>query len=197
MKDATRNRGLIFSVAIILTAVVPLFGSFWHANAAPTEGLLQRGRVTGFPIPRFVSLDATQARLRAGPGTQYRIKWLYTREGVPLEIIAEYGNWRKVRDQSGDAGWMHHSLLSGERTAVVAPWKKNVIPLMGRPSPQSDLVAKLEPGVEVSVNSCTGKWCEVTIAHGTLEASGFEGAALEGNVRQISLWGVYPGEMFN
>jgi hypothetical protein len=82
MKDTMRNRGLIFAVTITLTAVLTLFGSVEHANGAPTEGLLQKGRVTGFPIPRFVSLDATQARLRAGPGTQYRIKWLYTRGGI-------------------------------------------------------------------------------------------------------------------
>ena len=38
---------------------------------------------------------------------------------MPVEIIAEYEAWRKVRDWEGTEGWMHQSLLSGQRTAIV------------------------------------------------------------------------------
>ncbi|MGI9419233.1 MAG: SH3 domain-containing protein [Geminicoccaceae bacterium] len=61
---------------------------------------LSIGRSTGLPIPRFVSLDARQreVNVRFGPGQQYPINWVFTRPGVPLEIIAEFDNWRKIKD---------------------------------------------------------------------------------------------------
>ena len=34
-------------------------------------------------------------------------------------ITAEYGHWRRVQDRDGAGGWMHYTLLSGVRTAIV------------------------------------------------------------------------------
>jgi SH3-like domain-containing protein len=70
-----------------------------------------------------VSLKATRVNLRIGPGRDYAVAWLYTSPGVPMEVIQEYDNWRRVRDAEGTEGWVYQSLLSGERTATAAPWK--------------------------------------------------------------------------
>ena len=78
---------------------------------------------SGLPLPRFVSLKAKRVNLRVGPGQNYAVAWLYTKAGVPMEVIQEYDNWRRVRDAEGTEGWVYQSLLSGERTAVTAPWK--------------------------------------------------------------------------
>ncbi len=187
----------IRALVLVLNVLLLVLDSMEHAVAAPTAGLTHTGRVTGLPVPRFVSLKASPARLRIGPGTAYGIKWLYIRESIPLEILAEYGNWRKVRDQSGDAGWMHQALLSGERTAVAAPWKQSAIPLRLRPSAEGKIIARLEPGVELLVDSCSGRWCEVMLARPASEEQDLEDVRLDGNVRQINLWGVYPGEVFD
>ena len=77
---------------------------------------------SGLPLPRFVSLKAQRVNMRVGPGRDYKVEWMYTKAGLPLEILQEYDNWRKVRDPEGNEGWILHSLLSGERTAIVAPW---------------------------------------------------------------------------
>ena len=85
------------------------------------------GRVSGLPVPRFVSLKADKTNLREGPSKDHRTTWVYQRAGLPVEITAEFGMWRKVRDSDGTEGWVLHNLLSGRRTAIVAPWKKDSI----------------------------------------------------------------------
>ncbi|MCG3012315.1 SH3 domain-containing protein, partial [Pseudomonas aeruginosa] len=77
------------------------------------------------------------------------------------------------------------SLLSGQRSAIAAPWMKGkgkaVFVNMRRESqPSSAVIAKLQPGVMMSVKECTGDWCLVT-ADGT-----------EGWVAQSEIWGAYP-----
>ena len=78
-----------------------------------------RGPVTNLPLPRFVSMRAESANARRGPSLDQRVDWEFVRRGLPLEITAEYGQWRRVRDAEGDGGWVHHALLSGVRTALV------------------------------------------------------------------------------
>src|SRR5690606_10249241 len=73
---------------------------------------------SGLPLPRFVSLKSGKVNLRIGPGLNYPVEWLYLRAGVPMEIIQEYDNWRRVRDAEGAEGWINQSLLSGRRTAI-------------------------------------------------------------------------------
>src|SRR5690606_25371254 len=78
-----------------------------------------RGPVTNLPLPRFVSMRAETANVRRGPSLDQRVDWEFVRRGLPLQIVAEYGQWRRVRDVDGATGWVHHSLLSGARTALV------------------------------------------------------------------------------
>lgn len=145
----------------------------------------QRGRETGLPVPRFVSLKSRQARMRVGPSFDYATKWIYTARGLPVEITQEYGLWRRVRDDDGISGWMHSSLLSGKRTGVIGPWLKQSVPLRAEASAASGELAALEPRVRLSISSCDGKWCHVSLpAHD-----------LSGYVRQGSIWGVYPNEV--
>ena len=57
--------------------------------------------------------------MHIGPAKTYEIKWLYQRAGLPVEITAEFENWRRIRDSDGTEGWVYHSLLSGRRTGMV------------------------------------------------------------------------------
>lgn len=158
-----------------------------HATAQSIDVFRNRGRVTGLPIPRYVSLDASRARMRVGPGTDYRIKWVYTGIPVPLEVLAEYSNWRQVRDSSGETGWMHQSLLSGRRTAVVNPWQDRLAPLRNEDAKAATPLARIEPGAVVFVEGCNGRWCQVRT----------RSPDVEGWIDQNRLWGVYPGEIID
>ncbi len=141
------------------------------------------GRVSGLPVPRFVSLKADRVNLREGPSKDHRTTWIYERAGLPVEITAEFGMWRKVRDSDGTEGWVLHNLLSGRRTAIVAPWKKDAIfTLYSRPAGNSAPLARLQPGVIGNIKTCDGGWCEIY------------GDGFDGYIQQDVLWGVYPNE---
>jgi SH3-like domain-containing protein len=145
---------------------------------------------TGMPVPRYVSLKTDRVNLREGPSKDHRTAWVYQRSGLPVEIVAEYETWRRIRDAEGTEGWVLHSLLSGRRTAQVMPWAKDraqPIPLLYRPDAKAAVLARLEPGVVTSVKSCSGGWCRVQVPiPGARDAVGY--------VRQDRLWGVYPDE---
>jgi SH3-like domain-containing protein len=106
------------------------------------------GPVTKLPMPRFVSLKADSVNLREGPNRDHPVKWIFKRAGLPVEITAEFEQWRRIRDSDGTEGWVLQNLLSGRRTALVAPWSKEVsLPLFERADGGSSIVARLEPKV--------------------------------------------------
>ena len=80
---------------------------------------IQKGQVTNLPIPRYVSLKVKEANARRGPSLSHKIDWIYKRKNMPLEIYGEYENWRRVRDFEGLGGWVHYTLLSGNRFVLV------------------------------------------------------------------------------
>ena len=125
--------------------------------------------------------------MRVGPGAKYQVAWLYVKKGLPMEIIQEFDNWRKVRDAEGNEGWMLHSLLSGKRTAIINPWennkKKGMANLMSKPDPASSNLAQIEPGVIANVDFCGEKFCHLTFGK------------QDGYVSKANIWGVYPDEL--
>ena len=165
------------------------------ANGALAQETTGGGRKgTGLPVPRYVSLKTDRVNLREGPSKDNRTVWVYQRVGLPVEIVAEYETWRRIRDSEGTDGWVLHSLLSGRRTALVSPWVKGksdkdkpaLIALLAEREDSSGAVARMEPGVIVTVKSCDMAWCEVTIPIDNRRD-------LNGYIRQDKLWGVYPG----
>lgn len=159
------------------------------AGASPAQAQSAAQTVTlgpsGLPLPRFVSLKSSRVNSRIGPGLNYSVGWMYTRAGLPMEIVQEYDTWRKVRDADGSEGWINQSLLSGKRTAIVAPWqrdKSGTIKLLGKPDKSATVVALVEPGVMGTIRSCDGTWCQMTLGGHT------------GWIEQTLLWGAYPGE---
>jgi len=152
-------------------------------GAAGAAGDIATGSVSGLPVPRFVSLKADRVNVRRGPNKEQDVRWVYTRAGMPVEITAEFENWRRIRDWEGAEGWVYHSLLSGRRTAIVVPsLKDELVPLHAEANLKSAVVAKLQAGVLGSLKSCTGTWCE------------FAGKGFDGWIRQDRLWGAYPNE---
>ena len=146
---------------------------------------LAPGAATGLPVPRFVSLKSDRVNVRGGPDKDHEVVWVYTKAALPVEITAEFDNWRRVRDWDGGEGWVYHSLLSGRRTIMVAPQAKpkdEVVPLLDRADRTGRLVARLQPGVLGSVKHCSGEWCRIV------------GDGFDGWIEQNRLWGVYPNE---
>lgn len=159
-------------------------GSAAAVAAEPAHATDPAGAVSGLPIPRFVSLKADRVNVRAGPTKNHDVSWVYTRAGLPVEITAEFENWRRIRDWEGAEGWVYHSLLSGRRTAKVAPTAKqnDFLPLFHRPDRESTVTARLQAGVLALVKRCTSRWCHIA------------GPGFDGWIEQERLWGVYPNE---
>ncbi len=171
---------------LVLGALLVMAGIPAPEAVAQTTGAIQRGP-SGLPLPRFVSLKASRVNLRVGPGQAYAVDWLYLRKGLPLEIVQEYDNWRRVRDFEGTEGWIYQSLLSGTRTGMTAPWLKErqaTIQLLREPQSGAQVVALVEPGAIGDILDCNGEWCRMR----------FDGH--EGWVDQTVIWGIYPGEKY-
>ena len=152
-----------------------------HADAAGEAP----GSASGLPVPRFVSLKSDRVNVRAGPTKDHEVTWVYTRSGLPVEVTAEFENWRRIRDWEGAEGWVYHSLLSGRRTAIVTPKSKSkddLLSLFEKADDQSVVRARLQSGVLGTVKRCSGGWCYIT------------GSGFDGWIEQVRLWGVYPGE---
>ncbi|NCC21985.1 MAG: hypothetical protein EOM26_05930 [Alphaproteobacteria bacterium] len=166
----------LFSVLIALAFVV-------SSPAAAQDEQASRFRATDLPVPRFVSLRADTVFARTGPALRYPVRWVYTRGGLPVEIIREYDTWRKIRDPEGEEGWVHQSLLAGRRTALITA--DSVVAMRRGPDERERMVAKLEPGVVAGLSECGKSWC-------LLEVQGFTGW-----VDRNSIWGIYPQEELN
>lgn len=164
----SRLHGIITALVLLLAAPVP------------AQEEVTRGAVTNLPIPRYVSIKASEANVRRGPSLSHRIDWVFQRRHLPVQITAEYGHWRRVRDIEGAGGWIHYSLLSGARYVLVTD---DQAPLRRAPEPDARIVARAEAGVVARLGDCKPNWCEVTADH------------LTGWVKKERIWGVDPDEI--
>lgn len=161
-------------LAILMLSLFAAGVAVGAAEAAP-EG-------SGLPLPRFVSLRADEVNMRIGPGVQYPVEWVYTRQRLPVEVIAEYRTWRKIRDWEGTQGWIHQSMLDGRRTAVVIGSART---LRQEANVKSAAVARVEAGVIVNLLACpkSSTWCKV-------DADGHVGW-----LRRVEFWGTQRNEV--
>lgn len=158
--------------------------------------LAQSVGASGLPLPRFASLGSSKINVRVGPGQKYEVSWIFVQNGLPIEIIQEFDAWRKVRDSEGAEGWIHKTLLSGRRTALVTPWLDETVsgtPIYARADPAAPRRAILQPKVLVSVDNCDNNWCKVTGRYKPDETVD-QSDNFSGWINQVALWGVYQGE---
>lgn len=145
----------------------------------------QEERVTGasgYPLPRFMSLDDKITNMRTGPGLDYPIDWIYQKQDYPLKVIAEYGNWFKVMDIDGSTGWILRALLSLNRYGIIINGTQN---LVKSPEESNIITLTAEQDVLGTVLQCKNAWCE-------MEIGGFKGW-----IRSENVWGVLEQETFD
>ncbi|HET6608656.1 MAG TPA: SH3 domain-containing protein [Rhodopila sp.] len=135
-------------------------------------------------LPRFASLRADDVNMRVGPGSRYRIEWVYKRRDLPVEITREYDNWRYVRDADGIQGWMQQATLMGRRTFIVQAADAT---LREEPKDAARAVAVLKNGVIGRIRSCeaSSDWCQV------------QAGSYRGYLRREQFWGTLPHEAVN
>ncbi len=174
-----RTGSLLFPRPLVVLFACLLAAAALAAEDGPRPAP-ERGGETGLPVPRFVSLASDKVNVRTGPGVRYPIAWQFVRRGLPVEVVAEFEYWRRIRDQDCAEGWVHKSLLSGQRAALVTGGMRS---LLAKPEPTAEPAAQLEPGVRVRLLACRDAWCRV------------DAGGVRGFLPRAQLWGVYPDEI--
>ncbi|MDX8347065.1 SH3 domain-containing protein [Cognatiyoonia sp. IB215446] len=174
MRNVVKRLCAMLGVLCLLTNLAS------HAAAQPVNETPTLGPETNLPLPRFVSLKTSESNVRRGPSLSHRIDWVFTRRHMPLQVIAEYGHWRRVIDRDGQGGWVHYTMLSGARTVLI---DGEITALRARPEEDALENAMLEPGVIARLGQCTPEWCRLT-------AGGYRGWA-----PKTTLWGVAESEI--
>ena len=168
------RKRLVRGGLLILVAVLLAFAASLPDREARGDAAIN--------VPRFMSVKASPANVRRGPGRDHEILWVYNLPRVPVEVIAEHQDWRKIRDWDGDEGWVYQALLTSRRSVIVTGESAT---LHLSADPAATAVAIAEPGVVADLITCDGGWCEV-------EVDGHDGW-----LRREAVWGVYPDEQFS
>ncbi len=178
-------RFLLVSLSVVSAITVATVA--YAQEVQPSETMVTNAvpQTSGMPIPRFVTLRTNEINLRAGPSVNYPIEWVYVREGLPVEITAEYDTWRRIRDIDGTEGWVHQSMLSGKRGVLVTG--DSLQPVYAKADSTAEIVARAQPQAMGALEKCENAWCEVRFTA--------SGADIEGFMPKGSFWGAYADEV--
>ena len=125
--------------------------------------------------PYWAAIKAEKLNMRAGPGRDFPVRWVYRREGLPLKVIRVHEGWRLVKDPAGDEGWVTANLLTRDRGALVVG--EGLAAIRAAPSAGAKVKWNAEPGVVGGLGDCQDGWCR------------FDVAGRKGYVRADRLWG--------
>ena len=137
-------------------------------------------------ISYYASIKSSEVNVRKGPNTRYPIEWVYKKKGEPVEVIAQFEHWYRIKDFNGDEGWVKSAMLTKKRTGVVINNDAEDIyaKLYKIPDPSSQVIANIQKSKRVEVTECNKQWCQIRIAN------------LSGWLKKENLWGVYGNEEF-
>ena len=150
---------------------------------ASTNLYANKGPVTNFEMPRFVSLKSNDVNLRVGPSINYPIKIKYVKTNLPVEIVDEFDVWRKIIDHEDNTGWIHKNLLKGDRFILILSKKKKSKNIFNRPN--GNIIGTIQNNNIVSLETCIYKWCYISTKE------------IEGWLSKNNIWGVYENELYN
>ena len=153
--------------------------------AAVAQAVIPQATKKTVALPRFVSLRTQPINARSGPGTKYPIEWIYMQKHAPVEIIAEFEGWRRVRDWQGSESWVKAQMLTSKRFGkIITPGENN---LYKRSNHSSQIIAKIEDGVVGEIKKCptNNDFCLMSFEH------------IEGWIPKQSIYGIYLEEIIN
>ena len=133
---------------------------------------------SGLDVPRYVSLKYAEVNARNGPDEAHQLLWVYHAKGLPVQVVAETREWRRICDPEGGLAWVHKRTTDGRRSAMrVRPTN---LPLLSAPKEGAKISAYLKGRSIASLDKCEKGWCR-------LRADGSSGWAREGDI-----WGADP-----
>ena len=140
------------------------------------------GKETGLEIPRYVSLKSNDANIRVGPSKNYPIEIKYIKKNYPLKVLEEYEEWRKVEDYNKNTGWIHRSLITGNRTGIVISKNNKNIELLNTLG--GSVIGEIGKDNIINLQKCKIDWCLVSTG------------SFKGWMDKKYIWGVKQNEIF-
>jgi SH3-like domain-containing protein len=130
-------------------------------EAAGGSAASRRRTPSGLPVPRYVSLKFGEVNARGGPGDDYKLLWTYRARGLPLQVIAETADWRRVCDPEGAMAWVHQRTVDTRRTVM----RTRAEALDMRRAPQADaaVAARLAGSSVAVLDQCREGWCKISV----------------------------------
>jgi SH3-like domain-containing protein len=156
-------------------ALLALAAGWAIAGAAGADDAKDHPTPSGLPVPRYVSLKFDSVNARSGPSDDHRLLWVFHAKGLPVQVIAETEDWRRVCDPDGQVSWVHRRTTDGRR--MVMRTQPGPVTLVSGPNPRASVVAYLAPRALAALDHCKGDWCKIKVG----ATSGWAPAA--------SLWG--------
>lgn len=138
----------------------------------------------------FASIKSSEVNVRKGPNTRYPIEWVYTKKGEPVEVIAQFEHWFRIKDFNGEEGWVKSVMVSSKkRTGIIIAKQedkstKSYAKLFDKPELSAKVIANIETSKRVDISKCIKNWCQIKVSN------------VEGWLEKANLWGVYPKEEF-
>ena len=166
MSDSALSKGFVVAAAVL--ALAGCKGGNGQAQGRETP--------SGLPVPRYVSLKFAEVNARGGPGDDYRLLWVYRAKGLPVQVIEETPDWRRVCDPTGAIAWVKATGVDGRRTVIHL--KGEPLPLLDKPAPGAKIDAVLAARAVTFLDRCNRGWCRL------------RGKGAGGWAQANELWGV-------
>ena len=135
--------------------------ALFAAAALPAASQEERSTPSGLPVPRWVSLKFDKVNARAGPADDHRLLWVYRVKNLPVQVVQETTDWRRVCDPDGGLAWVHKRTTDGKRSAMNLQVEN--MPLAAEPRrdarPRAFWVRRSLGALE----ECKGSWCRVKV----------------------------------
>ena len=106
----------------------------------------------------FLMLKNSKVNVRIGPGFDYPIKFIYKKKYLPVKIIDNKENFRKIIDHKKNSGWIHISQLKKINSILVLSDRI----LFKKPTYNSKPLANIKSGRLFVLEKCKKNWCQVS-----------------------------------
>ena len=123
----------------------------------------------------FLTLRYDKVNLRLGPSKDYPVKIFYKKKYLPVLVVDQLDNFKKIKDHENNTGWIHVSQLSKKKAAIVIT--DNLI-MFKKSTVYSKPLAILQKGKLTKIIKCREEWCKA-------KTKGYIGW-----VKKDSLWGL-------
>ena len=147
--------------ALALSAALLLAFGIQPAAAGPKPQPAGRETPSGLPVPRYVALKFDKVNARRGPGDDYPLLWVYRAKNLPLQIVAETEEWRRVCDPDGSLAWVHRRTVDSRRTVMNT--RRQPVAMRRAPREEAPLAAELVGRALAELKDCKGDWCKVSV----------------------------------